>query len=530
MRKIILFTVVILFCIFAVGSILAQDDYAVKVLIDEVVPVRVNSPQRVLISNPAIADINVVSANEILIIGKKPGDTSLLVWEGDLQRTIPIRVLSEDPQKVISEARSQLSNLKIKGVKIREENGKVLASGEVISKENLDSAKEVFSRYSSIINLVRLKEDRPLVEISVQILELSSTLTKELGFEWPTQYEVKAYPPGYVIGSANPLDSSVRGNISDAVGVRGWTAALDANVLSGKINLSIQEGDTRVLSRPRMVTLSGKDARIVVGGEIPVVTTTLTEAGSQEDVEYKDYGIIMDITPTVTEENRVNIKVSAEISDVDTNYGSTTKPAFTTRNMNTELFLKSDQTVIIGGLIKKKTDEDIDRFPFLSKIPILGEFFKNRTAAGDVDTELVITITPKVIRIDEDEEVSEEDILQTWEEKIAKEELSPSLMQASTGVFAYSASVQKRVNEGIYYPYGAREAGIEGMVKLSLHILSNGDLLDVIVRETSGYKVLDNAAIDVAKSQAPYPRFPSGVNLKELWVDMPIVYRLGTKK
>jgi TonB family protein len=255
-------------------------------------------------------------------------------------------------------------------------------------------------------------------------------------------------------------------------------------------------------------------------------------------VEYKDYGIMLKILPTVMEKDKVNVKVSADVSDITssgqyTRSDGTTIPAFTTRTVTSELYLADDQTIIMGGLIKQKDEETLKRVPFLSKIPILGEFFKSTTTGGSSSSlpneakELVISITPKIIRVDEEE--AETDILKEWEEKRAKDELPRSLIQASSGVFNYTLTVQKKINEGLYYPYGARAAGLEGIVKLSLHILSNGDLIDAVVRESSGYHVLDVAAIDAAKSQAPYPRFQADLKLKELWVDIPVVYRIGTR-
>jgi protein TonB len=90
----------------------------------------------------------------------------------------------------------------------------------------------------------------------------------------------------------------------------------------------------------------------------------------------------------------------------------------------------------------------------------------------------------------------------------------------------YAKIIQRRILENLNYPDSAREAGFQGTVKLSLHLSYQGELLEAILKESSGYKILDDQAVNVAQEIVSYPPFPSSVEQEDLWIDVPIVYKL----
>jgi len=91
---------------------------------------------------------------------------------------------------------------------------------------------------------------------------------------------------------------------------------------------------------------------------------------------------------------------------------------------------------------------------------------------------------------------------------------------------AYSRIIQKRILDNLDYPAVAKEAGYQGGVKLSLHFSYAGELLNVNIKESSGYKILDDNAVYAARSIPSYPPFPSSIEQQELWIDIPIIYSL----
>jgi len=179
----------------------------------------------------------------------------------------------------------------------------------------------------------------------------------------------------------------------------------------------------------------------------------------------------------------------------------------------------------IGGLIKQKTEEDLRKFPWLSDVPVLGMFFRQRvtkigkgTGARD-DTELFITLVPTIVSREEPNKK------QSSSGFIAKKQESFNIPNLPENMRNYVQIVQSKIFKAAYYPQQAKNAGWEGRVRLNLNISANGDLKGIKLVQSSGYKVLDDAAYAIAEKQAPYPPFPPQIDSQELWVDVPIDYK-----
>ncbi len=156
-----------------------------------------------------------------------------------------------------------------------------------------------------------------------------------------------------------------------------------------------------MLSQPNMITLSGTKANILVGGQMPVPTSN---NNGQIQVEWKDYGIKLEIEPNVNPEDSIYTKVKAEVSAVDWNnnhkiYLSTDGlaiPPITMRKAESTIVLSSGQTMAIGGLISSEMSKDVQKIPLLGDLPILGNLFKS-TSFTKNETELLIFITPTIV-------------------------------------------------------------------------------------------------------------------------------------
>ena len=311
----------------------------------------------------------------------------------------------------------------------------------------------------------------------------------------------------------------------------------------------VQEGKARILSRPRIACQSGKEAELLVGGEKPIFTTNVasTTGATGTEVEYKEFGIKLKVKPTVTEDEKIKLALSVQVSEVGTAefIGATanrTAQAYplTKRNASTELFLNNGQTMAIGGLIKQKSEEDISKTPGLADIPILGMFFRkkvSKTGGGTGErgnVELFIALTPTIVSKEMPQTKAAPAIPPLPEPKeITVPTAAPMPVPAEKpksqaippGLADYVKLVQTKIAQAIYYPKPAKDAGWEGTAKISLNISSNGELKDVKVTRSSGYSILDEAAAEVARKQAPYPPFPPQIESQELWVDVLIVYK-----
>lgn len=509
------------------GSISAQDlgQETLKLIVGETKIIPVQGPTRVIIGNPQVADIANVTESEITLSAKGAGRTSLVYWDVFGEQSENIKVIKEDMTLLKQRVDNLLSQLDLGEVytKAEEDEGEVVIWGRVKTARDKERIALTLADFKDrISDLVEVKEDETVIEIDVQILELNKDATKTLGFTWP--------------GSMNLTEV---GSAALAAGGTTWgklfnVANISRAAFTLKLDALIQEGKARVLSRPRLSCQSNKEAELLVGGEKPVFTTSVSTGGtSSTNVEYKEFGIKLKIKPTVTEDDRIKLNLYVEVSDVGEaeilgSAANTTARAYplTKRSVSSELYLNNSQTMAIGGLIKQKTEEDLRKFPWLADIPVLGMFFRQRiikegkgTGSRD-DTELFVTLTPTIV-------AREMPKLRKSSSSAAPVEAEVSFIEPELpeSLENYVRVVQAKILKAAYYPQQAKNAGWEGNVRLNLNITANGGLKGIKLTQSSGYKVLDDAAYAIAEKQAPYPPFPPQVNSQELWVDVPISYK-----
>ncbi len=514
--------------------------------------ITVANPTRVIISNPSVADVTSVSKDEMIISAKEQGATNLIWWDAKGQHISQVDVFIENMSPVKERIDNILKEINLPAVFTRnmDSEGKVLLLGSVKTAQDAERINVALSSLKAkIVNLVQVKEEETVIGIDVQLLELDKDATSTLGFSWPGSSTITE------IGS--PALSAVGtawGGLFRVlnIGRDAFTLTLDALV---------QEGKARVLSQPRLSCQSGKEAELLVGGEKPILTTTVaaTTGATGTNVDYKEFGSKLKIKPVVTENKKIKLALSMEVSEVGTAeiLGAVNAPTakaypLTKRNDSTELFLDEGQTMAIGGLKKQKSEEDIRKVPFLGDVPILGLAFRKKSTKtgggtgerGDVD--LFITLTPTILKEGaKKEEAKSETAPSAKEEKpadkdkakassaakpeTAKEKsrlASSSYAQIKTSpVSEYVRKVSQQIRRNFTYPWVAKEADLQGSLKLALHLYYTGQLLGVEIKESSGYAVLDENAVEMVKKNAPYPPFSPEMKQKEIRIDLPIVYK-----
>lgn len=518
----------------------AEDENAqeLKLYLGEMKILPANNPARIVIGNPKIADVTDVNKNEITIVPKQAGATNLVFWDNFGEQSYRIRVVTENLTDIKRRIDNLLASLNLPEVytQTAEDEGKILLLGKVKLPQNREKIDVALgSLKDKTIDLIIVKEEESVVEIDVQVLELDKDATKTLGFSSPSSLSLtEVGTPGISNSGArfSSLFKILNLQRSDPGGVIPFNFKLDA---------LIQEGKARVLSRPRLACQSGKEAELLVGGEKPILTSSAVfGGGTSTQVQYKEFGIKLKIKPTVTEEKRIRLSLSVEVSEVGEEeiLGSTNNPiakAFplSKRNTSTELYLDNGQTLAIGGLIKQKHEEDITKTAFLGDLPIIGALFRKKVTSeggganqrGDV--ELFIALTPTIVG--EGENVGA-DKKAAQESKENKPAIQPSVaggQMLPEALAGYANAIQKRILENLSYPSLAKESGFQGTVKLSLHLSYRGELLEAMLKESSGYKVFDDQAISAAESTGSYPPFPASFEQKEVWVDIPIAYELN---
>ena len=465
------------------------------------------NPKRVSVSNPEIVEVQSVASDEVVIEPRVAGRATLSIRDDAGEHTYLLRVVNEGLAWAKKHADSIIQELNLPGIstKINAEEGKILLMGEV---NELNDKERLLSALSSLkekfLDLVTIKEERTLVQTDVQILEINRDNLKNLGIEYQTS-----------VSLTDDADKKMN-HITDMFATRLWTRGK----LDVTINMLVKESKARVLSQPKLVCLSGKEAEFLVGGQVPIVTSTVSSTGTTTNAQFKDYGISLKINPVVKENANIFLSLSMEVSDLDSaNAVKTTQgtiPAFTTRSAKSELYLKDGQSVIIAGLIKNKDSNTVKKFPFLADVPILGLLWRSRDFQKN-QTELVILLTPTVV--------------QNYQPAKMPDKLRPqgtggsAALTTGSGSDGYIENLRSRIISSIDYPGLAGELGAKGTVKVRLRILSDGQLKDAYVFSSSGSELLDESAVNTIKNLAPFASFPSSVDAGELSVDIPIVYR-----
>lgn len=161
------------------------------------------------------------------------------------------------------------------------------------------------------------------------------------------------------------------------------------------LNALISNGKARILATPRIITIPGREASIFIGDHIPVQTEKHDSSGSYTATEYLDAGIKLQYAPIISEDGRmVTASVHTEVS-TPVLISELKNYRITSRTADTNVRMYSGETLVIGGLISEEQQRTMQQVPFLSKIPLLGELFKNRSRSHS-KTEVLLLLTPHI--------------------------------------------------------------------------------------------------------------------------------------
>ncbi len=510
----------------------------VTLYIGDVKVIPANSPTRVVINNPEIIDIISVSKDVILVTAKGQGITNIIWWDNGGQHTSQIQVFLERMELINKRVEAILKDLNLVNIYTQpaDSEGKVLLLGVVKTIEDLERVDTALGLLKAkTTNLIQIQEERTSIEIDAMILEIKKDGSKRLGIDLPNGASLTE--------PANRSWGTLAG-IPDALfRISDWTRAR----FTATVDFLVQEGNARILSKPRLVCQSGKEAELFVGGEKPVLTTSVASTtSSSTQVEYKEYGIKLKIKPKLSEDGKILLNLDVSVSDLagEVTIGAVDAPTaraypITKRSTITQVYLNDGQTIAISGLINQKTEEDLKKFPWLSDIPILGIFFRHRaTSSGGGrgefgDSELVITLTPTVMKNflgKEASKIAEMIAAPVDSDKVKKaandiKNAGVSFEQSAV-INEYINTVATRVQNNIVYPWAAKQGGIQGIVKLEMLIDYSGNLMEMNIKESSGLSVLDENAASMAKKLSPYPPFPTELTQDTLRIEIPVVYKL----
>ena len=341
--------------------------------------------QRAAIANPDVADVVVVSSSELILVGKQTGSTTLIIWSGSGRQNYLVEVSAADPA-IAGEIKRILGYPDIRVAKV---NKTVILEGTVNDQYQRARAEKIAGAYGEkVVNLLEIA--KPVqIRIEAKIVEINRTKTQELGLKYYSGSSTTA--PGIFYAGQSQINSKS----PNTFGNLGTFAPVNA-----QLNLLIQNGYAKLLSQPNLVTLSGDKANILVGGQIPV---PVSNQNGQISIEWKDYGIKLDILPEASLDGVITSKVKAEVSSMEWNslnkiqLGSNMSiPPIRMRKAESSIALASGQTMAIGGLIANDITRDVTKIPLLGDLPVIGQLFRS-TSFVKGETELLILVTPTIV-------------------------------------------------------------------------------------------------------------------------------------
>jgi pilus assembly protein CpaC len=384
--------------------------------------VRLDHPvNSVFVADPDVADVQVKSPTLVYVFGKSGGETTLYaVGDNDqvvLNRTVRVRYDVGRVEDAIHKMAPRSA------VSVASIDDSLVLQGTVYSASEADDIRRVVERFlpdpKQLVN--KMKVDAPnQVQLRVRVAEVDRNIIKELGINWESMFGsgnfVFGLATGHNVLNAVPSASNssdffnlfnTRSSVPNATSldtVNNLTGGFNAGRanLNAVIDALDKNGLVTILAEPNLSAVSGEPASFLAGGEFPVPVPQSTNNGvPQITIEWKKFGVSLDFVATISANNRINIHVQPEVSQLSSQGAITISdiqvPALTVRRAETTIDVASGQSFAIAGLLQNNINQTIDKFPWLGDVPVLGALFRSQTFLRN-ESELVIIVTPYIVR------------------------------------------------------------------------------------------------------------------------------------
>lgn len=360
-------------------------------------------------SDPTVVDAIAVSTKEVLLHAKGIGTGTVVVWSRKGDRAIYAVTVEQnlDPLRRLLKDTFPTEEIQVNGSR-----DSLSLTGRVAAKEISDRATALATPFAkSVVNNLQLAVapvDKQIL-LRVRFAELNRRAAKQFGFNListGTANTIGTMGTGqFSPPRATSISGSIPGNLqgasaefslSDLLNVYAFRPDLN---LAGFIKALQGENLLQILAEPTIVTTNGREASFLVGGEFPVPVLQGGGNAGAVTVQFREFGIRLTFTPTLTANSTIKLAVKPEVSTIDLNNAVTvsgfTIPALATRRIETNVELGEGQSFVIAGLIDNRVQETVNRVPGLSSIPLLGQLFKSYDKTKS-DTELVVIVSPEI--------------------------------------------------------------------------------------------------------------------------------------
>jgi pilus assembly protein CpaC len=364
---------------------------------------------RVSVTNPAIADVFVVTPNQILINGKAVGTTSLVAFYP--AKTVFFDVVVQSDLVLLKERLKQVAPRD--EIQVHPAQDAIILEGNVSSERTIAGVVEVASVFApkgKVVSLLSLIDVKPQqVMLQVHVAEVARAAMKELGFSaraLGSTFQGAATPGNpfsLALGAVGPVVANgLFGQTSPDFGLAGSNIFLSSasRDYAGVVRALTDRNVLRTLAKPNLVTQSGKEAKFISGGEFPF---PIAQDNNTITIQFKEFGVGLVFLPVVQDGENINIKIRPEVSSLDFSQGLVSAgfniPVIRKNEAATTINLKDGESFAIAGLINNEVRQAVAKIPILGDIPILGALFRS-TRFQNNETELLFLVTTKLVKPD----------------------------------------------------------------------------------------------------------------------------------
>lgn len=358
-------------------------------------------PLDILVTNPHIADIQITAFDKLFIFGKKTGRTHILAIDSEgvviFDRIISV---SRNLDELAGSLKREFPALSLN---VTSTPGRIVLSGTVQSAVQADHIISVVSgvlgKDEEIVNRMEMASPAQ-VNIRVRIVEMNRKATKNLGINW----DILLNPGSMAIGLITGRFPAVRGRniIPDFAHQQSVNSGLfkydgSQGFASAVIDALAEEDLLTILAEPNLTSRSGETASFFAGGEFPI---PISAGDDRVTVEFKKFGVILDITPTVLSDGKISIHIRPEVSEISDAgaiiVNNFSIPGISVRRTEATIELASGQSFAVAGMLQNQTRNLINEVPYLSELRVLGPLFRS-SKYKNFETELVIIATAQIV-------------------------------------------------------------------------------------------------------------------------------------
>src|SRR5579872_6010653 len=365
--------------------------------------------KRISVTDPAIAFAQVITPTQILVHGKSPGEISLLIWDElersrsfDLRVDVDVSACTEEEHRVFPDEQ----------ISVTPSRAAIVLSGHVSTEDVAKRAGELASAYSpKVVNVLTFGPvGAQEVLLQVKFAEVDRTALTQMGINFIST------------GASNTIGTVTTGQYGgfgpqtltpggQSTGTGGTTATTLNNVLNlfvfrpdinfGAVIEALQNRSLlQILAEPNLIAVNGKEASFLAGGQFPFPIVQPGAGFTAVTISFKEFGVRLQFTPVIMPNGNIHLKVAPEVSALDFSNALTisgfTVPALSTRKAETEFELQDGQSFVIAGLMDNRVTDIYNKVPGLGDIPILGNFFRSKSAQKS-NSELMVLCTVKRI-------------------------------------------------------------------------------------------------------------------------------------